>query len=122
LKNKNSKPPEMMVLTDEAGKDMTKNIELDISVSVGEGMPNNKTAMYQMVLQLAQLQIIDEATGQPRTLFSYDQVKDMMEDILGIKIKEGEKAAVSKAPGGINMNAPNMNVEGQNAAGNPKGV
>jgi len=79
--------------------------------------------MYQMVLQLAQLQIIDAQTGQPRTLFSYDQVKDMMEDILGIKIKEGEEQVVANTPGGnINMNTPSMNVQGQNAAGNPMGV
>ena len=122
--NPKGKTPTMMLLTDKAGTTMTKNIELDIKVSVGEGMPNNKAAMYQMVLQLAQTQIVDSASGQPRSLFSYKQVKDMMEDILGIRIKESEKGTVAEVPGGgkMNMNAPSANVEGQNVKGNPSGV
>lgn len=124
--NPDSPAPKHMILTDEDGVDMTKNIEMDVDVSVGEGMPNNKMAMYQMVLQLSQLQIMDQATGQPRSLFTYDQVKDMMEDILGIHIKENDKGEMmAQMPNGQNVNMqsqPNPNVEGMTNAGNPAGV
>ena len=124
-KNPDSPAPRHMILTDEDGVDMTKNVEMDVDVSVGEGMPNNKMAMYQMVLQLSQLQIMDQSTGQPRSLFSYDQVKDMMEEILGINIKESDEGAIAQMPNGqqVSMaNQPNPNVEGMTKQGNPAGV
>ena len=113
--NPEGKVPRTMILTDSNGKDMVKNIELDVLVSIGEGMPNNKMAMYQMVLSLSQLQVLDSSTGQPRSLFTYSQVKDMMEDILGINIKEDEKGGTIASA----QNMPNVNLnQNANVAGN----
>jgi hypothetical protein len=66
----------------------TKQIDLDVSASIGEGLPTNKMALYNIILTLAQLQLPDERTGQLRPLLSYAQVKKMVEDYLGIKIED----------------------------------
>lgn len=65
---------------------VTKQLELDITVNIGEGIPNNKVALYNIVLQLSQLVLIDEVTGQPRPLIGYRQFRQMVEDYLNIKI------------------------------------
>lgn len=117
-KNEDGKAPETMVLTDKDGKDITKNIELDVDVKIGEGMPNNKTAMYNMVLSLSQLQLMDTATGQPRSLFTFSQVKEMMEEILGIRIKEDESGMSANMPNGQNIPLnQNANVAGNSSNG-----
>lgn len=124
--------PEWMVLNVD-GKEATKQIEMDISVTIGEGMPSNKMALYNIIVSLAQLQLLDERTMQPRPLLNYKQVRDMIEEILGLKIKEDEKGKEQvQFPGGQNMpipgggptrplnqdaNIPNANINGQAKGG-----
>lgn len=77
--------PKFMQLKD-GNKPITKNIELDVDVTVGEGLPTNKIALYNIILSLAQLQLIDEETGKPRPLLGYNQVKIMIEDLIGLPL------------------------------------
>lgn len=65
---------------------VTKELELDITVSIGEGLPSNKMAIYNMVVQLATLPLFDEETGQQRPLISYKQFGDMVETFFGISV------------------------------------
>lgn len=69
-------------------KGATKQIELDVIVNIGEGLPNNKIALYNMVLSLSQVMLIDEVTGQPRPLIGFQQFKTMVEQYLGIRIED----------------------------------
>lgn len=69
-------------------KGATKQIELDVIVNIGEGLPNNKIALYNMVLSLSQVMLIDEVTGQPRPLIGFKQFKTMVETYLGIRIED----------------------------------
>lgn len=65
----------------------TKQIELDVIVNIGEGLPNNKVALYNMVLSLSQIALPDEATGELRPLIGFRQFRKMVEAYLGIKIE-----------------------------------
>ena len=78
--------PQYMQL-DIEGEGATKQIEMDVIVNIGEGLPNNKIALYNMVLSLSQVMLIDEETGQPRPLIGFRQFKTMVETYLGIKIE-----------------------------------
>ena len=69
-------------------KGATKQIELDVIVNIGEGLPNNKIALYNMVLSLAQVALPDEVTGQPKPLIGIKQFRQMVNNYLGIKIDE----------------------------------
>jgi len=113
------------------GTQMSKKAEFDIEISIGEGLPTNKMALYNIIISLAQLQVIDETTGQPKPLLGYTQVKKMVEDLIGIPIddameeaKQGLTNAGMPLPqqpkvGSVNMNAniPNANVSGNVGGG-----
>lgn len=107
----------------------TKQIELDIDVSIGEGLPTNKMALYNIILTLSQLTLMDERTQQPRSLLSYRQVKKMVEDYIGIKIEDyldappsgqtPQPMPIQQQPGAVNMSAdiPGANISGQMGGG-----
>lgn len=102
-KKKNPKAketPRYMQLTsmDKAGNaaDVTKQLELDVTVNIGEGLPNNKVALYNMVLSLSQIVLPDERTGQPRAMITYQQFQKMVAEYLGIKL-EGESEEALQA-------------------------
>ena len=92
FKNRNPKRTspswEILTTTDEAGNkvNVTKQISLDVIVSIGQGLPNNPIAMYNLIIQLAQIQLLDEKTGQPRSIMGFSQAQKMIEGYLGIKI------------------------------------
>ncbi len=83
--------------------------------------------MFNVFQSLAQIQLIDETTGQPRTLISSQQFKKMVEDILGITLKEQEAILTPQQdpnnpnvkPINENPNIPNANMQGQNKGGVP---
>lgn len=124
----------------------TKQIELDVIVNIGEGLPNNKIALYNMVLSLSQIMLLDETTGQPRPLIGYKQFKIMVENYLGIKLSGDEEefdayqqlqqerdmllqqqgidpTKGQQSPGAkplnINPNIPGANMNGTNIGGGP---
>lgn len=119
---------------DEEGnkKPATKVVELDTEVSIGEGLPTNKMALYNIILSLSQIRLLDEETGQERSLMSYQQTRQMAEDLLGIKIddvldKKGQPTPQMQTiqNGQANMQggqAPNMNMDFDVPNANSKGV
>lgn len=105
----------------------TKQVELDIDVSIGEGLPTNKMALYNIILTLSQLTLMDDRTQQPRSLLSYKQVKKMIEDYIGIKIEdyldnppEGQPPMPQQPqqqPINMDPNVPGANMNGQMGGG-----
>lgn len=99
--------------------DATAQINIDLSLSIGEGMPNNKVSMFNIIQALSQMQMIDQTTGMPVSIMSVKKVTDMLEDILGIVIdeKDGKPKMVTpsspSAPINQDANVPNANVSGQ---------
>lgn len=86
-KNPNTEEiPNFMLLEDETGP-VTKQVEFDVEVSIGEGIPTNKMAIYNIILSLSQLQLPD-SNGMLRPLLTYEQVKQTIEDTVGIKIDD----------------------------------
>jgi hypothetical protein len=65
-----------------------KQVEFDITCSIGEGLPTNKVALYNIILSLAKLQVPDEMTGMPRSVLTYEKVKKMLSDLLGIDLDD----------------------------------
>ena len=68
----------------------TKSVDFDIRVTIGEGLPSNKIALYNIILSLAQLQLIDEVSGQPMPLLGRQQFKHMAEDLLGLSLEDAK--------------------------------
>lgn len=78
-------------ITRTESKGVTKELDLDIVVNIGEGMPSNKMALYNIIVQLSQLPLFDEQTGQTRPLVGFRQFADMVRDYFGIDVGEIEK-------------------------------
>ena len=131
--NPEAEQPDWMQLMGPDGKGLTKKVSLDCDVSIGEGLPTSKIALFNIILQLAQLQLPDEMTGQPKPLLSFQQVKKHIEDYVGLKIEDPQdqpqmqammQAMGGQMPGGpqgpmpINQNA---NIPGANMAGQMTG-
>ena len=104
-------------------KGATKQIELDVIVSIGEGLPNNKIALYNMVLSLAQVALPDEM-GQPKPLIGIKQFRQMVSNYLGIRIDEEaedeqamaqmqQQMMAQQQPLNIDPNIPGANSRGQ---------
>ena len=71
-------------------KGATKQLELDIIVNIGEGLPTNRVALYNIVLSLSQIMLYDEETGQPRPLITFKQFRSMVEEYLGIALRDND--------------------------------
>ena len=56
-------------------------VALDVDVSIGEGLPANKMAQYNIILSLAQLSLPDPMTGQMKPLMSFEQVRKNVESL-----------------------------------------
>jgi hypothetical protein len=99
----------------------TKFIDFEISMSIGEGLPSNKVALYNILLSLAQLMLIDEMTGQPKPVLSLQQFMEKAEELLGITLEEAQAQGMPMGmnpQGGIvpqqaNGQMPNMPQGGQ---------
>ena len=76
-----------------AGIPQTTKAVFDIDVSIGEGLPSSPIALYNIMLSLAQISLIDEMTGQPRPRLGYAQFRKMMEETLGIPFEEAMEEA-----------------------------
>lgn len=113
----------------------TKQVAFDINVSIGEGLPTNKMALYNIILSLAQLQVPDETTGQPRSILGYQQVRSMIEDMLGIPLDDALAQAqqmqqqlfpgqqqTKQNPVNINPNIPGANMNGTSMGGGMNAV
>lgn len=102
--------PNFMQLHDKNNNPMTKNVAFDIDISIGEGLPNNKVALYNIILSLAQLQLPDEQTGQPKPLIGYRQVRTLIEDLIGLPIEDILQPQPNIQPNQIGTgNMPNVN-------------
>jgi hypothetical protein len=83
-KNSDKEVPEWMVLTDEKGKPVTKNVDFDIQISIGAGLPQNKAFIYQMIEKLSGV-VID---GQ--NVVHYAEMRKFIKDFLGIPLSDSD--------------------------------
>lgn len=116
-------PPQFMQLETD-GKGQTKKAVFDCTVSIGEGLPTSKMALYSIILGLSKIQLPDEQTGLPRPLLTFQQVQTMMQDILGMPLKQVQQESqnIMGQMGISNVIPQNQNATGklnQPAAGNP---
>jgi hypothetical protein len=115
-------PPQYMQLEDSKGEPQEKKAAFDVTVSIGEGVPTNKLALANLILSFSKIQLPDEQTGMPKPLLSFQQVQAMLQDIIGIPLKEMTAPNLMGMAGIPNMIPQNQNASGmekQPLAGNP---
>jgi hypothetical protein len=75
---------------EENGKSKMKDVELDIEITVGAGLPKNKSFLWQMVQQIAQITTVDGTTGQQKPLLNYQELRKFVKEYLGIPLTDEE--------------------------------
>lgn len=86
-KNTDAEMPEWELVTDKSNNPLTKNVDLDIEINIGAGLPKNKTFLWQMVQTLASVVVVDN-NGQERNLISYDEFRKFVKDFLGLPLDD----------------------------------
>jgi hypothetical protein len=66
------------------------NLDFDTKVIIGESIPKGRTDMYNILLGLAQIQTVD-AQGVPHQLITPNRLRQMMEEVLGMKLRTTEE-------------------------------
>lgn len=82
--------PKWELLTDEkTGEPMTKNVDLDVEINVGAGLPKNKAFLWQMIEKLSTMFSID-ATGMKKTVVSYEELREFIKKFVGLPLEDVE--------------------------------
>lgn len=115
--------PQFMPIMGKDNKQITKRIALDISVTVGAGLPNNKAFVFNMIDKAYQAQAITpqeyrklmrEYTGLP-----IDEEPPITQDQVAQMVQQAVQQALQGAQMGGGMTMPSPLVQGLTAANNP---
>ena len=118
--NPEGEMPEWMILTDKDGNTMTKNVDFDIQVSLGAGLPQNKAFIYQMAEKLSQLVI------EGQHVIHYGEMRKFVKDYLGIPLADSDEELMKQftqgqQPQGAASEQQNSAMtEGLSATGRPQ--
>ncbi|MNO57088.1 hypothetical protein D3C76_476150 [compost metagenome] len=75
---------EHVPLTDENGKEITREAEFDLKLSIGDGLPSNKAFIFDMIVDLAKLNI----EGKP--LIFWNEFREYLRNEVGLPLKDEE--------------------------------
>ena len=76
---------------DSNGKPVMIDVDFNTKVIMSQGIPRGKTDMYNILLGLGQMQVVDE-NGQPKPLITGKRLKELMEQTLGFKLSSVDEA------------------------------
>ena len=118
--NRDAETPQFEQLTDKDGKPMTKQVDLDIKMSLGAGLPKNKAFLYQMLERLSRMAI------EGRSVLTWSEMREFVEDFLGFPLKDedeimAEMQMQQQQQMAIGGNTPmqSPNTEGMTQGGQP---
>ncbi|MBW2003009.1 MAG: hypothetical protein JRI72_00130 [Deltaproteobacteria bacterium] len=104
-KNSDKKAPKWEILTGDDGKALTKNIDLDIEITIGAGLPKNKAFITRFMQDISQLALIDK-DGQPKPAVFWDEFRRFLKKFVGLPISDNELDNIMKRP--MPQNPPNI--------------
>jgi hypothetical protein len=89
--------PKWELLTDSKGSPIGKNVDLDIDVSIGAGLPKNKAFITKFIQDLAVVQLPDEM-GQVRPAVFWKEFRDFMKKYIGLPLKDVDEIMNNMMP------------------------
>jgi hypothetical protein len=122
--NKEGKAPKWEILVNEKTKEpITKNVDLDIEINVGAGLPKNKAFLWQMIEKLSSMLSIDEK-GMQHSVVSYEELREFIKKFVGLPLEDNQIDKMLAAPmPGVNPQGATSPMQNPNAplsaGGNP---
>lgn len=100
--------PEHKVLEDESGKPMTRVAEFDLSITIGDGMPSDKAFVFDMITDLARMNI----EGKP--VIFWREIREYLREEVGLPLRDEEEMTQEQQqmPGMGGQLPPGMAPEG----------
>lgn len=111
---KKDMPKYFEVPADEKGKPIMTDIDFYTKVIIGEAMPKDSTSMYNILLGLSQIQILNNETQQVEPLITPARMRQALEDILGMKLKTREEQISEVKENFVQATQQQLNPVGQN--------
>lgn len=106
-------PPKFDGIVDEDGNDVYVDADFETKVIIGEAMPRGRTDMYNILLGLSQIQILNKETGAIEPLITPARMREAIEDILGMKLRTQDEELNEIKEEFIQQNLQQMNPIGQ---------
>jgi hypothetical protein len=92
-------------MTDEMGNPMmqmvpmTRNAEFDLSLNIGDGLPSDKTFIYQTMVEMSKTMI------EGRPVVSWQEFRDFLRDQVGLQLGNDDQVLPPMPPGAPNLTA-----------------
>lgn len=86
-RNPEAEIPVWQLLTGNDGMPLTKNVDLDIEVNIGAGLPKNKAFITKFVQDLSGVQLVDQ-TGQPKPAVFWEEMREFLKNYVGLPIRD----------------------------------
>lgn len=83
--------PEYETVEDENGDTITEALDFDVDVVMSAGIPRGKNDMYNMILGLMQIQVLNPETGLPEPFLETKVARRLMQEALGIKLTDKDE-------------------------------
>ena len=93
----NGQIPQWELLTNGDGKPETKNLELDIQINIGAGLPKNKAFITKFLQDISQLILISK-TGQQKPAIFWGEMREFLKKFVGLPLKDDEELAQTPLP------------------------
>ena len=87
-RNPGMTPPKYENVEDENGEPVTKNLDLDIYINVGSGLPKNPAFLWSMLEKMSQLAVVDtnEQPPTPKPIVNWSEMRKFVKQFLGFPI------------------------------------
>jgi hypothetical protein len=95
--NPDKEVPKWELLTDSKGDTMTKNVDLDIEVTIGAGLPKNKAFITQFMQQIAKV-VLPDKQMQSKPAIYWEEFRTLLKDYIGIPIEDDELQGIMSQP------------------------
>jgi hypothetical protein len=88
-KNPDKEPPQWELLTGDDGQALKKNINLDVEIAIGAGLPKNKAFMSKFMQELSGVMLVDK-DGVPKPAVFWDEFRNFLKKFMGLPISDVE--------------------------------
>jgi hypothetical protein len=101
--------PTYDLVEDDNGELVMADIDFDVDIAMGSDMPHGKSDMYNIVLSLMQMQVMEN--GVPKPFMSASKARELIERYVGIPLSDEDEETESENGGvmnqGVNPTSPN---------------
>lgn len=91
------------------GQPVYTNFDFDVEIKLASGFPKGKNDLFNQILSLMQIQVLDPESGMMVPFLTLDVAREKMEQILGFKMTDASREMLRSMPQPTVANAGQVN-------------